>query len=384
MSTNRIFKKGETIVREGDKVQTIHLIQSGLVSVFLQRPKQKIELYQLGSFQILGEQALSGSPTHEATAVALSETKTIEIPVEILKGQIGELSQLLKLYVKSINDKLTLTRKDLKSMKMERDNTPCPNDQTAKVFGTVYHVANYKGEKKPNGTVSVRWPDYKQYAQRVFLENPRRLEQAVKILIKLKMASFQMVPNVEDPDGPDEIGFVNFSDLQAIEQFFEFYQFYYFKGGKTELLKVDESAMQLVYLLLQAAEGQAMDRFGAVRFDFPKLVERFRSEYGLNLNSDSFAVVATRGLLVKRQSSDDGNVYVSFDLREWQQTFSNWRFLREIDKWNDKGLVDENEAEEPFVKKQKATGHQCPECNEAVDQKQKFCANCGHKIQAAA
>ena len=146
MSTIKTFKKGESLFKEGEKALNVYLIQSGSVNLFLTRQKQTIELCILGSTQIAGEHGLSGVMTHPHSAVAVAEVKVIELPVEAIKAQIETGSQLMKFLSRSMSDKLKLLMKEFTSMKLERDNTPCPPDQTAKIFGAVFHVARAKGE----------------------------------------------------------------------------------------------------------------------------------------------------------------------------------------------------------------------------------------------
>ncbi len=381
MSEPRVFKKGETLFKEGDKATSIFIIQTGSVTVFLQRAKQKIELYTVGNFQVLGEQLLSGVGTHTATAVAKAETKVIEIKVDALKTMLEGQSQLMKLFTKSMSDKLKLMTNEVKSVKMEKDNSACPPDLVAKVFATIYHTAVHKGEK--NGEqLKVNWPNMKAYAQKVFLESPKRIEQAVNLLVKLEMAKWEMVKSPEDPT-TEELGFVHLTDLLSVENFFEFYQYYFFKAGKLDLLKVDETCAGTVAMILEVAKTAEADRRGAVQFEFSALKERFKTEFGVNLTNDSFSALEAKGLFVKRSSTDKG-IFISFDLREWQRTFVNWKILREIDKWNDKELVDMKEAAETFIKKAKpSSGLNCPECQTEYQANQKFCGSCGCKLPAA-
>lgn len=382
MSNVKIFKKGESLFKEGEKAQIIYLIQSGSVHLFLTRQKQTIDLCTLGSMQIAGEHALSGVFTHPHSAVATSETKAIELPVDAVKLQMEGSSQLIKFLTKSLSDKLKVIMKEFQSMRLERDNTPCPPDQTAKIFGTVFHVARSKGETKQDGVVTVPWPLMKQYAQRVFLESPKRLENAVNIFVKLGLAKYELVKNEEDPDEPEEVGFVHFSDLPLVEQFFEFYQYYYFKGGKLELLKTDDRVIQMVGCLLELGSQTQLDRHGAARLDYTKVVEKIKEEMGLQLNADHFTLLESKGLFVKRQSTDTG-VFLQFDYKEFELTSRVWKVLREVERWNEKGSVDPNEpAMSP--KKTGLTGPSCPECGTPYEGAPKFCSECGHKISHAA
>ncbi len=380
MSISRVFKKGEVIFKEGDKSGALFLIQTGSIQVYLQRNKQKIDLYKLGPMQILAEQTLAGSQTHAASAVALVETTAMELSSEAVKPQILALNQIMKLIVKSTMDKLKVLSTELRSVKLERDNTPCPQDQTAKVFGALFHTVHYKGEKKSDCT-EIAWPALKQYAQRIFGESPKRMEFATNIFVKMKLAKYEMNDSNEQTESKEDIASVKFFNPSIIENFFEFYQYYYFKSGKLELLKVDETAGRIVSHLLDCVKDIAPDRNGIVSIPFEGIVEKFKTQFGINLNTDHFAVIEQKGLYAKRQSRDAG-VILSFDLREWQVMLMNWRILKEIDKWNEKSVVDAQEPEESFVKKTAlaTSGPSCPDCQTGYIEGAKFCSNCGCKF----
>ncbi|MCM2281433.1 MAG: zinc ribbon domain-containing protein, partial [Bdellovibrionaceae bacterium] len=157
---------------------------------------------------------------------------------------------------------------------------------------------------------------------------------------------------------------------------------YYFKGGKLELLKTDDTAMTIVWSLLQCAQGLEADRMGFVRLDYAKVVEFIQTECGLQLKGDHFSLVEMKGLLCKRQSTDTG-VFLQFELKEFQRVFKVWQVLREIAKWNETGLIDMKDIWRP-MKKVVHTGPVCPECEAPVQKEHKFCASCGFRLQTAA
>lgn len=379
MSTIKVFKKGEFLFREGETAKTVYLIQSGSVSLHLSRHKQSIELCLLGPQQIVGEHALSGATVHPHTAMSLSETKVIELPLEGVKAQIEGSSQLTKVLTKGLTDKLRVVLKELQSMRLERDNTPCPPDQTAKIFAALYHSLRLKMEGSHSN-----WPAAKQYAQRMFLESPKRLEQAANIFVKLGVAKYEWIKNDDEPDAPEEIGYVSFVDLALVEHFFEFYQYYYFKGGKQEILKTDDRVMQLVGILIELGLAEEPDRNGLVRLDYTKVVDRVRERMDLSLNGDHFTLIENKGLFVKRQSNDKG-VTLQFEIREFGNTLKVWRVLREVERWNEKGSVDPKEpVAEPARAKKSVGGGECPSCHHPHENAAKFCTECGAKIASAA
>lgn len=388
MTNFKIFKKGEYLFKEGDKLQNVLIIQSGGVSACIIRPKKNMELFQLSTSQVIGETALLGATTHPFSAIATAETKVLEIPVEVYKQQLEAAPQMLKVIIKSLTDRSKNNLADLKSMKAEKDSSPCPDDQVAKAFASVYYTISNKGQKekykvenKEYEKISIDWNMLRQYAQRVFSEPPRRLEQVVSILVKLKIAKHVMGKLPEDPEGPDQIIGLDVFDLNSLENMFEFWQYHYFKGGRTELLKIDDNVMQILMILVKLGEKVELDRHGSAQFEYSKVVEYFKEEFGITLIPDHFTRLENKGLFCKRAANSQNVVQLAFDFREYLTTLKVWKFIREIDRLNEKGFVDMAEPELGFPKKKVAAGvASCPSCQAPLTDGQKFCGECGTKL----
>lgn len=372
----RTLKKGEQLFKEGDKIQSLFFIQSGSVMVCMQR-KKTIEVFVAGPNQILGEAALSGMPNHPFSAICTVETKVLEVPIDAIKAQI-ESQQGLKAIIKSMADRLKLTLTEMKSTRLEKDASPCAPDEVAKAFGSLFHTLNHKGNKDGE-KVHMEWSFLKQYAQRIFGESPKRLEQMVNLFVKLKIATYEMGKNPDNPDGPEEIQGVEFSNFAIIEAFFEFYQYYYFKALKPEVLKVDDQCNVLLKNILICSQDLVPDRNGIVTLDFTETIERFKSEFGINLNNDHFARLEQKGVFAKRATRTDGKPVLQFELKEYKTLSQIWRILKEVEKWNEKGFVDMQEEE---VIAKKKSGNSCPSCQAEIKDGQKFCGECGNKLAA--
>lgn len=378
----KTVKKGEFLYNEGDKIQCVYLIQTGAVSLCLTRNKKNIDMFQVGSSQILGDIVLLGQSVHNTAAVATTETKVLEVPVDAFKQQVDASPQMFKIIMKSLSERLNKATLEVRSNRMEKDLNPCPEDQIAKVFGVIFHTANHKGEKK-DGRVVIEWSVFRQYSQRVFGESLKRLENATNILVKLKLAMYEMGKNPDDPEAPEEIQKVHFFDLGVIESFFEFYQYYYFKAGRSEIIKLDETVINMLNAILTCAQGLPVDRYGIVSVEYPKVTEYFKNELNLNFSVDQMTRLENKGLMMKRRTTSANEVLLQFELKEFTSIQKNWSLLREVNRWNEKGSVDPYEVEKKAVKKS-AGGTKCPACSADVGEAQKFCGECGHKIVAAA
>lgn len=377
MSNIRTVKKGEVVFKEGDKIQNLFLIQSGAVNLCLQRPKKNIEIGQIGVNSVLGETALIGAPTFSFAAIATVETKLLEIPLDVYKSQIEATQPPLKVLIKSLGERLRSALNDVKAARLEKDASPCPEDRVATIYGSIFHTTNHKGEKNKEGVTTIDWTLLRQYTQRVFAQSPKQVEQAITLLVKLKLAQFEMGRNPDDANAPEEIQKVKFMNLGLVENFFEFYQYYYYKPGKTDILKVEDSQVNLLKNILTCAEGATPDRSGIVTIEYAKLIERFKTEWNITLNNDHFGRLEQKGLFAKRAARADGQTVLQFELKEWQNVLFIWKVLKEIDKWNEKGFVDLNEKEE--VKKS-STGPTCSKCGATTTTDAKFCSECGNKL----
>lgn len=381
MSNQKVYKKGEVLFKDGDKITNVVFIQSGSVNQCLIRGKKNIDLFQLGANQVLGESVIAGIGTHQTAAIATTETKTLEIPVDVFKQQHEGAPQFLKMVIKSLADRLKLAINEVRSSKMEKDSSPCPEENVPRVYGSIFFTAKHKGEKQKDGKTEVEWHLMKAYAQRIFGESQKRMEQALNILVKLKLASYNMGKLPEDPEGPDVIQQVIINDLNIVESFFEFYQYYHYKPGKGDILRYEESVANLVEVFLKCVEGVQPDRFGVVSVPYTTVQEEVKKQLGINLNNDHFGRLEQKGVMSKRRNIEGKGVFLEFEIKEYKNIFFSWKILREIDKWNEKGFVDMDEKEE---KKKKAEGPVCPQCAATIQAAQKFCGECGAKITAAA
>jgi CRP-like cAMP-binding protein len=376
---SKLIKRGEIFIKEGDKLNSIYLIQSGGVNQCLIKNKRPLDLFQLGPNHILNEGAILGQNPSQTSAIATTDVQYIDVPLEIVKLQVESSTPLVKSIIKSLSERLRSAINDLKSTKTEKESSPLPDDQVAKVFGVIYHTALHRGEKQKDGSLIVDWLLLKQYATRVFSEFPKRLEQALCLLVKLKYCDFVMGKPADDPKGPEELQKVIFRDISTIQDFFEFFQYHYFKNGRTDLLKYDEGSFKIVETLLKVTENIEADRFGIVTVSFTEVLEAFKKILNLALTGDHFVRLEARGIYAKRMNLEKRGVLLQFERREYEKILCSWRILNEIDKWNSKGFVDMNEEEK---KVKLSDPMNCPSCKVPYTKNQKFCGECGFKLAA--
>ncbi len=87
VATERRCKKGELIISEGDTADYVYFIESGQVSVFIQKFATQEEICMLGPGAYFGEMALFSKDRRNASVVALTDTFLLSVD----KGAFLEL-----------------------------------------------------------------------------------------------------------------------------------------------------------------------------------------------------------------------------------------------------------------------------------------------------
>lgn len=385
MSDVKVVKKGQFLFKAGDKIQSVFVIQSGQVNICLQRNNKIFDIMTVGNGYVFADLTVLGTNVYLYSGLAQQELKVTEIPVDVFKRDYEALSVTHKSLIKTMAERLKWAVNEVKNSKQDSTAVPCSEERIPKAFGAVFHVLNHKGLKE--GTkAKVDWMTLKNYSQRIFGESPKRIEQVTQVLVKLKLAEYTMGrdPNNADPEAPEtEIQGFEIFDLPSLEAFFEFYQYYYYKGGKTELLKYDESNFNTLRLLLMAYADVTADKFGVVTKDFNTVVDFFK-DYGVSLGNGHFTSLEAKGLFCKRKNATDGKVQLQFDFKEFKVQIDIWSLIREVDKLNERGYVDMADVDDGPKKKQSIEGGlECTSCKTVIAADCKFCSECGAKNLSA-
>jgi CRP-like cAMP-binding protein len=371
------LKKGEQLFKEGDVLQVVYLIQSGKIGLMVERGTSAVEVATVGGSQVLGDGSLFSNSRAPFSAIALQETRYLEVPIELMKQQFEKTPPGVKLIVKSLSDDLKGARQQFKMIRMETEKSPMPQGLIHRLFTELHLIARHIGKPEPLApdVQRISWQALKLYASRFFGESPQRLRSLMDLLSKLKMAELQMGKNDE---GEVELQDIKLHKLQLFEDFAEFYQYHLFKGSRAEAIYVDPIALRAAKAFYEISEKAEVDHKGASRVDYGLALSECKSKYGFELKNTHLDSLERKGLFVTRKSFDDGRVEIAFDRVEFGRMAQFWSILFEIDKWNEHGHVNLNELPEAKASDE----HLCAECQGAITESQKFCPNCGFKLAA--
>lgn len=92
----QIFKKGQVIFHKSDPADSVYIVISGAVEIFMPREADKI-IARLGDGQIFGEMGMLYGQTRNASVRAVEETQVFNISEKIFSDNMN-LGLLVKIY----------------------------------------------------------------------------------------------------------------------------------------------------------------------------------------------------------------------------------------------------------------------------------------------
>ncbi len=374
MENLKELKKGEVLFKEGQVVESFYLVKSGRFSLYQERSGHRVEVANVVAGQVLGEHGLYQQSKSLFTAESAVPSVVLEVSFKVLKPRVEGSDALMKLFLKGVMGLLHDSRGQVRSMKLEMDNSPCPQKMVARVFGLIGVLGNHFGKREAD-SVAVSWNSLRVYGYRMFLETVDRIRGALDLLQKLGYVEFQFSQTEE---GESVLDVIKIKDPQFIEGFADFYQFHFYKSGPNEIIHVDPMAMTLAKALVELSEGLAPDFKGATQLPYEQLLSDLKARYRIDLKATHLDLLEKKGLLVQRKSQDKG-LLLSIDRQEFAKVSAYWQIIHEIDQWNAKGFVD---LEEKKSDEKSGGACICPDCQVEFTEGQKFCGNCGFKLVA--
>ncbi len=399
MSQEKKFKRGDAVFLEGDNQATMYLVQAGKLSAYIERNGHKVEFDQPPVGHILGESGVFGQAKQSFSIEAHTEVKVLEIPVEPIKMVFEKLPAPFKIFVKALGDEVKRLRLAIRTIKMEQDNMACPPRYLPRLCAIFTMVTKqigkqaipdpsipaYKLEQEMAANPKNRPTDWlvsfstlKIYTGRMFLESVSRMQSFCDLLSKLGIVTLKFEKNEETEQ--QELTEIRVHDLLVVEHFGEFFQHNFFKAGKSEVIHLDKTAVQIVGAFFKIADGLDAERGGLIKMDYKKLMDELKSKFFIDFKEVHVGLLEKKGLYLKRQNVD-GVVWVSWDKYEWQSTYRYWQIIQEVDRWNQLGRVDLNENLNEYKQQGPA---KCAGCDAEIAQAANFCPQCGAKVAAAA
>ena len=117
MELGKVFKDGETIVKQGDVGDSMYVIQEGKAEVIQVRDGQECRVGVLGKDDFFGEMSIFERETRSATVRAKGDVRVITVDKKTLLSRISQdpsmafrMLQKMSSRIRTMNDSLTFIK----------------------------------------------------------------------------------------------------------------------------------------------------------------------------------------------------------------------------------------------------------------------------------
>ena len=158
--TEKVFKKGEVIFRQGEQESGFYQVLSGCVGIFLDYgQEQELKLTEVTENQFFGEMAVIESYPRSATAVSLSDdTKVLEVAGDEVRDFLSQNPDNILALMRHLGDRLQDLTKDYNDVtEVINEMKACEKkDRSESLIKRIKkYVAAYKGQTHLPGAQSV-------------------------------------------------------------------------------------------------------------------------------------------------------------------------------------------------------------------------------------
>lgn len=101
-SAKKQFKKGEILIREGEKGECAYVIETGNVEILVQREGRPIQIGTRGPGSLIGEMAMIDDKPRTATVRAVEDCDVLEITREDFARRVDDADPVLKMVMRVI------------------------------------------------------------------------------------------------------------------------------------------------------------------------------------------------------------------------------------------------------------------------------------------
>lgn len=225
----KVIKPGEVLFHEGDKANSLYIIQKGQLRLFRPKGRGFVELAVLRAGEVIGEMSyfddVNGGK-RSCSAAALVSTEVIEISFTAFAKTMSGLNPWFKTIITTLADRLRTTNSKVKELESNSTSVDYStgkqkgyeffkNHDVIKMLGTLFLVLKSHGEKNPAG-IAVHKKTLNLYSHEIFGVNESKTESILHILQELGLMELQ-----NDKDGFPKV--LVFKELETIRGLFIFF-----------------------------------------------------------------------------------------------------------------------------------------------------------------
>lgn len=332
----RTLKPNEILFNDGDKANSLYIIQSGQLRLFKPKGKGFVEIAVLRAGEVIGEMAYfdqDGGGKRSCSASALVSTSIIEISFTAFSKTMSSLNPWFKTIINTLANRLRQTNSRVKALESNSTSvnygtgkhsgyTFFKTNEIIKILGTLFLVYRSHGEQHAHG-VAIHRRTLSLYSHEIFGIVESKLEEMIQILRDLNMLVV----------GNDNDGAPNVFILKNVDQVRNIFIFYNSEKHKPDEKKIIISKKSQIFLeqilgkCTRIPEGEAL---GLIPVS--DLLENWKSR-NIHITIETLADARLHGI-VADAFTDEGSVSIEVNFMRLKKLLPNIQFMNRIEEVN--------------------------------------------------
>ncbi|MBG59664.1 MAG: hypothetical protein CME67_04055 [Halobacteriovoraceae bacterium] len=335
----RKLNPGEVLFNDGEKANSLYIIQNGQLRLYKPKGKGFIEIAVLRAGEVIGEMAYfdsDGGGKRSCSAAAMVSSEVIEISFTAFAKTMSGLNPWFKTIINTLANRLRTTNSRVKELE---SNSTSVNYSTGKhsgyeffkssdiikILGSFFLVFKSHGEENTSG-VALHRKTLDLYCKEIFGIIESKIDEMAIVLQDVGILSFE-----NDKDGQPKIWVIN--SLERLRALFIFYntEKYLTDDKKLRISKKCQIFLERVWERIQSQPNTdtALTEVGV-----SDMLEAWKEKH-MHVNLDHLQDARNYGIVGEVIVQDAGKLSLEVNYQKLKKQLPNIQFMNRVNEANE-------------------------------------------------
>ena len=322
---------GQILFNEGDKADSMYIIQKGQMRLFRPKGKGFVEIAVLRSGEVLGEMAYfdPDAKMRSVSCAAITSVDIIVISFNALEKTMASLNPWFKTLINTLAERLRKTNERVKAL--ENNNVGFSADykffqaaDVVKILSILFLTFRSLGEQK-EGKWFINLNKIKTYALEVFNVNEAKLEEFLQLLVDEKIIEI----SVDENDATKILSTREPDTFRIFQMFFNTQR----SLRDDKKLSISPKCEKFITKIIDDSEGKIVVD-GKFDVNMTDIVSDFK-KYNLGIVLDDFQGAKNAKFCGEYKMGENNIITAQINIDYMKRMFPVVRFMNAINRVNE-------------------------------------------------
>jgi CRP-like cAMP-binding protein len=322
---------GQILFNEGDRADSMYIIQKGQVRLFRPKGKGFVEIAVLRTGEVLGEMAYfdPDSKIRSVSCAAITSVDVIVISFNALEKTMAALNPWFKTLINTLAERLRKTNERVKAL--ENNSVGFSSDykffqaaDVVKILSVLFLTFKSMGEQK-EGKWNLNFNKIKTYAIEIFNINEAKLEEFIQLLVDEKIVEI----SIDDNDATKILSTREPDSFRIFQVFFNTQR----ALREEKKLIISSKCEKFIIRVIEECREKTVEN-GIVEVDLTKIIASFK-EYNLGITLDDFQGAKNAKFCGEYKMGENNSISVGINIDYLNRMFPVVRFMNSINRVNE-------------------------------------------------